>query len=225
MKTSIISRRPVSSGVAAAILLPLCSILIFLLCLQLTGNFHTVIAGELYRSAQPTAAQLESYIHEHGIKTVINLRGRNDRDWYTQETAVANRLGVQHIDFRMSASKILSPDRADELLAIMKSAPKPILLHCQSGADRTGLASVIYSRIAGIAESVAERQLSIYYGHVSIPYLSAAYAMDESWERLEQHFGMETDRDAKAGTMPKPSGKPSGVLIAATDDDSGPGER
>lgn len=165
--------------------------------LQLSGNFHTVIAGELYRSAQPSPAQLENYVREHGIKTVINLRGPKDNaQWYVQEVAAARRLDVWHIDFGMSATKILSPQRADELVAIMKSAPKPILIHCQAGADRTGLASVIYSKqIAGVGEDVAERQLSFYYGHVSIPHVSSAYAMDTSWNDLETHFGLKSHRE------------------------------
>jgi protein tyrosine/serine phosphatase len=157
--------------------------------LQLTGNFHTVIPGQLYRSAQPTSAQLESYIKEYGIKTIVNLRGKADRDWYVDETAVASRLGVQHIDFGMSATKKLSVDRSMALIDIMKSAPKPILVHCLSGADRTGLFSVIYSQqIAGIEEKEAEWQLSFLFGHVAIPYVSASFAMDSSWHDLENHL-------------------------------------
>jgi protein tyrosine/serine phosphatase len=87
---------------------------------------------------------------------------------------------------------VLTPERADELVAIMKAAPKPILIHCQSGADRTGLVSVIYSQqIARVDEDVAERQLSVRYGHVAIPYISSVYAMDVSWDRLETHYGLK----------------------------------
>ncbi|MFD2031462.1 tyrosine-protein phosphatase [Ancylobacter dichloromethanicus] len=49
----------------------------------------------------------------------------------------------------------------------MKDAKKPILIHCQAGADRSGLASALY--LAAIkknsAEAEAEAQLSIRYGH------------------------------------------------------------
>jgi hypothetical protein len=34
-------------------------------------------------------------------------------------------------------------------------------------------------------EDTAEHQLSIRFGHLGIPYLSAAYAMDKSWEKIE----------------------------------------
>ncbi|MBZ5763400.1 dual specificity protein phosphatase family protein [Rhizobium sp. VS19-DR104.2] len=172
--------------------------------LQLTGNFHTVIPGELYRSAQPSPQQLADYVQKNGIKTVINLRGEDEAaKWYGSELAEANRLGVQHIDFRMSSSHELSPDQADRLFAIMRSAPKPILVHCNSGADRTGLVSVIYSQqIAGVDEETAERQLSFYYGHVGLQAVSPTYAMDSSWTKLEKHFGV------KEQVLAPPNSKP-----------------
>lgn len=164
--------------------------------LQLSGNFHTVIAGEFYRSAQPSATQLENYVRRYGIETVINLRGPDDKAaWYSEEIAAAKRLGIEHIDFKMSSSTMVTSDVADQLVQAMKSAPKPILIHCKAGADRSGIVSAIYSQeIAGMDEDKAERQLSIFFGHVGIPYLSPTFAMDESWERLERHFHSKAER-------------------------------
>jgi len=161
--------------------------------LHLSGNFHTVIPGELYRSAQPTPDQIEAYVRQYGIRTIVNLRDENENaSWYAGEVATAKRLEVRHIDFRMSAYKQLSGPEADKLVALLKDAPKPILVHSMSGADRTGLVSVIYSnQVAGLPEAQSERQLSILFGHVGIPLISAAYAMDESWHQLERHYGIE----------------------------------
>ncbi|NHT77805.1 dual specificity protein phosphatase family protein [Rhizobiaceae bacterium CRRU44] len=156
--------------------------------LQLSGNFHTVIEGELYRSAQPSSASLERYVRRYGIKTVINLRGPERREnWYTDEIATASRLGVNHVDFSMSATREVTQETADKLVEIMKTAPKPILIHCKSGADRSGIAAALYShKIAGHDEEISEGQLSIAFGHIGIPYLSRAIAMDRSWEDLEK---------------------------------------
>src|SRR5688572_16573499 len=38
-------------------------------------NFHAIVPGRAYRSAQPTAADLEWAVRAHGIRTVVNLRG------------------------------------------------------------------------------------------------------------------------------------------------------
>src|SRR3954454_9519239 len=51
--------------------------------LHLGDNFHAVVPGELYRSAQPTPELITDYHVKYGIKTVINLRGENvGSDWY-----------------------------------------------------------------------------------------------------------------------------------------------
>lgn len=159
----------------------------YLGALQLTGNFHEVLPAELYRSAQPSAGDVASYARQYGIKSIVNLRGESSEDWYLREVDAANRDGIAHFDFRLSASKRVSLRQARQLIALLQTAPKPILIHCQAGADRTGLASMLYlQQIAGIDEEIAERQLSVRYGHVGLPYISAAFAMDESWEIFEE---------------------------------------
>lgn len=193
MKSFVIGRKTMLRGVAAGVLLAGALFGGYIGYLQLNGNFHRVISGQLYRSAQLSPAELERHVRDHGIKTIINLRGENvNAQWYNAEVATAEQLGVEHIDFGMSSGKVLTPERADQLVAIMKAAPKPILIHCQSGADRTGLVSVLYSQqVAGVDEDVAERQLSVRYGHVAIPHISSVYAMDVSWDRLETHYGLK----------------------------------
>lgn len=159
----------------------------YLVGIQLTGNFATVVPGEVYRSNQPTASAIASYAGRYGIRTIINLRGRHEKEaWYEAEAATTKRLGIGLVDFPMVADQRLDAEDAAKLVAILKDAPRPILIHCRSGADRTGLASVIYlAKVAKVDEETAERQLSVRYGHIGIPLLSPTYAMDESWEALE----------------------------------------
>ncbi|WP_313193587.1 dual specificity protein phosphatase family protein [Shinella zoogloeoides] len=160
---------------------------IYLVAIQLTGNFAAVVPGEAYRSNQPTPAELAAYAERYKIRTVINLRGRDEKSaWYKNEAAAARQLGLTLIDFPLNASRRLDAKTADDLVATLRAAPRPILIHCRSGADRTGLASVIYlARIAQEDEETAERQLSIRYGHFGVPFFSPTYAMDESWEDME----------------------------------------
>lgn len=159
--------------------------------LQLSGNFHEIIPGVLYRSAQPTPSSLESYIKQYGIKSVVNLRGPSKRDWYVEEVATTKRMNAEHIDFQMSAGRELTPAESEKLIALLRDAPKPMLIHCMAGADRTGLASVIYlQQIANVDEDDAEWQLSPVYGHINLPFLRA-YAMDRTWLGLEKLLGIE----------------------------------
>lgn len=161
--------------------------------LQISGNFHPVIPGELYRSAQPTPEGLRQHREAVGIRSIINLRGENGGlEWYDNEVAAAEELGLIHLDFRMSARRILSKEDASVLVELMRSAPKPVLIHCQGGADRSGLAAALFlAAITGSTESRAEGQISLRYGHIGVPYLSAAFPMNESWESFEPWLGFE----------------------------------
>ncbi|MBB3288929.1 MULTISPECIES: dual specificity protein phosphatase family protein [unclassified Rhizobium] len=155
-----------------------------------TTNFHPVIAGELYRSSQPSAATIAELQKQYGIKTIINLRGDNSgHGWYDKEVAEAKQLNINHIDFHMSSAHELTQQQAAQLIEIMRDAPKPLLIHCQAGADRTGLASALYlAAIAKTNESTAENQMSIFYGHLSFSF-TRAYAMDRTFEKLEPWLG------------------------------------
>ncbi len=161
--------------------------------LILSGNFHEVLPGQLYRSAQLSGARLGEEIDRYGIKTVINLRGENvGKGWYDDEVAATAAHGATHVNFGISARKDLTPEKTQQLLTLLKTAEQPILVHCMSGADRTGLASVIFlQQVAGIDEEEAEWQLSPIYGHINLPFL-AAYAMDDTWERLEKVIGLDS---------------------------------
>ncbi len=156
---------------------------------QLTGNFHEVLPGELYRSGQPSGADISKYAQQFGIKTIINLRDEKREGWYREEAAAAQSSGVQMIDFPMSSSKKMPQDQAEALVRIMKDAPKPVLIHCEHGANRTGLASAMYvGAVANKSENAAEFQLSPFYGHVPIRGVGR-YEMYQSWDDFEETLG------------------------------------
>ena len=191
MRTLKIARRKaVVLSVAGLALTGVITTLGYLQGLQASGNFHPVVAGKAYRSAQPTAADLDRYQKLYGIKTVINLRGQSDgAEWYNQEIAASTRLGITHIDFRMSANRELSQQDAEALVRVMDGAEKPILIHCKAGSDRSGLASALYvAAVERGSEEDAERQISLKYGHISLP-VSSTFAMDRTFEFLEPWLG------------------------------------
>ena len=152
--------------------------------LQLTGNIHTVEDGVLYRSAQLNGAKLAEVLTTHGIRTVINLRGDGPgKWWYDNELEITAAHGVSHFDVNMNAKTEPDSKTVTRLLEIMRTAPRPILIHCNSGSDRAGLASALYQRIVkGQPAEKAANQLSFRYGH--FPWLgSDTDAMDRTFLR------------------------------------------
>ena len=146
-----------------------------LFALWRTINFNEAVVqpAELYRSAQMDTSQLKAEVKKRGIKTVINLRGENaGADWYRQEVAACDRLNVHHVDVRFSAGHLPAPSEVTGLIEAFRAAPRPLLLHCRSGSDRTGLAAAIYLLDQEkVSARKAEAALSLRYGHFAIyPY-------------------------------------------------------
>jgi len=140
--------------------------------IDLTGNFHVVSPGRVYRSGQLTEKQLVEYTKKYGIRSVLNLRGKNEQsDWWKKEIAAAGRLGLKHYDVGLSSKKEPTEKEVQELIAVLQEAPKPLLIHCFGGADRSGLVSAIYLyRFEGYPYEKARRQLSFIYGHNTLLY-------------------------------------------------------
>jgi uncharacterized protein (TIGR01244 family) len=155
-----------------------------------TDNFHTVIAGELYRSARPSPEEIAEWHKRYGIKTIINLHGAHPyADWYRKEKATAESLGIKFIVHQMSAQRDVQADEVEQILNILATAQRPILVHCRNGADRSGLVSALY--VAGVArgsEFFAELQLTPFFGHLPFAFIRS-YAMDRSFERAETRLG------------------------------------
>jgi protein tyrosine/serine phosphatase len=155
-----------------------------------TDNFHTVVAGELYRSARPSPQEIAEWHKRYGIKTIINLQGPHPyADWYREEKATAESLGITLIDHQMSAQRDVQAPEVEKILNILQTAQRPILVHCRNGADRSGLVSAFYvAAIAKGSEFFAELQLTPFFGHLPFAFLRS-YAMDRSFERAESRLG------------------------------------
>jgi protein tyrosine phosphatase (PTP) superfamily phosphohydrolase (DUF442 family) len=107
-----------------------------------TGNQGTVIAGRVYRSAQLSGTGLSRAIRDRGIRTVINLRGANpDQAWYRQERAATLAAGATQVDVPLASDHWLSREQARTLVELIDTCEPPLLVHCEWGAERTGLFS------------------------------------------------------------------------------------
>jgi hypothetical protein len=133
-------------------------------------NFRTVAPGLVYRCGQPSRARLEQLLTEYKIRTVVNLRGCcPGSPWYDDEAAVTGARGVSLEDLGFSAGRLPAPALVRQLALVLDRSAYPILLHCHQGADRTGLASVLYFLLrtdASLAE--ARRRLGPSTGHLRV---------------------------------------------------------
>jgi protein tyrosine phosphatase (PTP) superfamily phosphohydrolase (DUF442 family) len=136
--------------------------------LPLGDNFHIVIDGTVYRSGQLRPESLESCIARQGIRSVINLRGANPGDeWYDQERAVARRHGLRFYDLPVD-SQCPTPLELRQLLGVLEPCPKPVLIHCQSGIDRSGIVAALCVLLLDKSGSIdhARAHLGWRYGHM-----------------------------------------------------------
>lgn len=149
-------------------------------------NRHTVIAGQIYRCAQPSGSDLAREVEEHGIRSIVNLRGLSpDYDWYREEARAAHRADLNQEDITLSANRLPPPSELRRLIDVLDHTERPILIHCKRGADRTGLASAIV-RLLYTDDSLAtaRRQLWPRYGHFEFGRTAAIdqfFKMYESW--------------------------------------------
>lgn len=102
-------------------------------------NFAEISPG-LYRSGQPTAEGF-AQAKKLGIKTILNLR------WGASDREELQGLGLKyyHISFN---PWIVDEDEVVEFLQIvMDPTHQPVLVHCQRGADRTGMMVAVYRHL------------------------------------------------------------------------------
>ena len=116
-------------------------------------NLHKV-SDKLYRSAQPSAEGMRS-LKTMGIETIVNLRSFHSDHDEIGDTG----LGYEHIYM-----KAWHPEEGDavKFLQIVTNPQRtPVLVHCQHGADRTGIMCALYRvAVQGWSKDEALREMT-----------------------------------------------------------------
>ena len=108
-------------------------------------NAGVVVPGSVYRSAQPSPAYLEKIARQHNLKTVVAMM-RSEQPWFrsAEEDKLA-QLGINYL--YLSTTNARRPSRSEmlRLIEMVETVPRPVLIHCKTGADRTGAASALFA--------------------------------------------------------------------------------
>lgn len=116
----------------------------------LTYNFHP-IKPNAFRSGQLTTWELRRRIKQHGIKTVVNLRGKqsNDEPALLLEQMVCRDMGAAYRTAQVYSRRYPSADEIKQMFQLFDDIEYPALFHCKSGADRAGVAGTLYVYYCG----------------------------------------------------------------------------
>lgn len=133
-------------------------------CSHFRGNIQEVECGRLYRSAQLSDDRLSETIERLGIRTVLNLRGETpDEDWWREEVAVCERLGVAHHDEHWSAMRPPDPASLERVVALLETAEQPILVHCKAGMHRAATMAAIWRLMRGDRPAEARQEFGFLF--------------------------------------------------------------
>jgi protein tyrosine/serine phosphatase len=149
-------------------------------------NFYQV-TPTLYRGAQPSALGMRQ-LKAMGIKTVVNLRSFNsDRDKLRN-----TGLAYEHIYM-----KAWHPEREDIIRFLQITTDKsrqPVFVHCQHGADRTGLMCAIYRvAVCGWSKDEAIREMTQGgFRHHAIWTNLVSFIRNLDIDAIKQEAGIET---------------------------------
>jgi protein tyrosine/serine phosphatase len=150
------------------------------------SNLHPVVAGQVYRSAQPSEDDIDRWVPALGLRSVVNLRGaksKDDRRWLGKERDAAIRNGAVHVSLRMSADDIPPAQTLRELVRILDTTPRPLLIHCRAGAERSALAASAAVLLAGGDLAAARAEFALDKGFVYLvnPRLPRVLDDYEEW--------------------------------------------
>ncbi len=101
------------------------------------------VADEVYRGAQPTTQGFQE-LYKMGIKTVVNLRFRHS------DLDELGKIGLAYIEIPMNAWHPKDEDVVKFLQIVTDPEKVPVFVHCQHGADRTGVMVASYRIIVQV---------------------------------------------------------------------------
>ena len=176
------------------------------------------LGGDMFRENQPSPKRIAQLAQE-GIKTIINLRGPSPKGFYLLEKEACVEHGIELIDFRVYSRDVHTKEKIRAAKALFESITYPALMHCKSGADRTGFMGVLYRHFhmgdtieAALARELTLKKLHVRQGKTGmLDYFFEDYLRISETKDISFLNWVESDydpADVKARFMAQWSGNP-----------------
>lgn len=131
------------------------------------NNFAVVEPGKIYRSAQLSRFLIRRTLLDNHIGLVIDL-SKDDTADTLAERQITSELGVPRLNFVLGGNGTGHPENYTYAIAAIVHANqqgRAVLVHCQSGAQRTGGVIATYRMLVqGMSEADAFAEAE-RYGH------------------------------------------------------------
>lgn len=133
----------------------------------------------IYRSAQPSPEQFKALVAQYGIKSVVKLNGELPFDGGPD--VVPDGVTVTKEDWLPAGP--VEHDKTEEALEDLSALPRPTLVHCTHGINRTGLLVALW-RVKNSSAAFAAHSEWVAYGQddVAFPLLLDAFERETGWE-------------------------------------------
>lgn len=156
-------------------------------------NFRFVIPGQVYRSAQPLPKDLMAWTRTYCLKSVLNLRGWWGNDEYVALREEASHLGLEYFDLELDAWSAPTRHQLLQLIEAIERLPRPMLIFCRAGVDRSGMASVLAAmEIAGQSYEKAKNELFGQWQYIGGKKENSTGALFAAYEAFCRRKGVAT---------------------------------
>ena len=152
-------------------------------------NLHKV-SETLYRSAQPSSEGMKN-LKKLGVKSIVNLRSfHSDRD----------ELGETGLAYEHIYMKAWHPEEKEAVRFLQIVTDKkrtPVLVHCQHGADRTGIMCALYRVVieGWTKKEGLDEMTKGGFGFHQVWKNLPEWITDLDVERIKKKAGLDTKQD------------------------------
>lgn len=130
------------------------------------SNFYEV-STNLYRGAQPNAQGMRE-LKDMGIRTVLNLRS------FHSDNSLITRGDLNLARLHMEPWHAKDQDVVQFLKIVANTNNLPVFVHCQRGADRTGMLCAVYRVVVcGWTKDAAVQEMK-----------EGGFAFNPTWQNL-----------------------------------------